>query len=217
MFSRSHILGLVGAVVLSSLAWTQMQTQPPQSGQTAPDRSSSGSPMGVPRDNTPGNPGAAPPDQQMDPYITDKDFVRNAAESSATEVQLGRLAQDKASSDAVKEFGKRMVEAHTQTGQQLKQAGTALNVQLPTEPPRKAKKAEGKLAKLSGADFDRAYAKMAADEQKQTVKEFEHEAKNGRVTGVKDFAAKNLQAEQERQKQAEELAGAGIGSASRQK
>jgi predicted outer membrane protein len=88
---------------------------------------------------------------------------------------------------------------------------------LPTEPPRKAKKAEGKLAKLSGADFDRAYAKMAADEQKQTVKEFEHEAKNGRVTGVKDFAAKNLPAEQERQKQAEELAGAGSGTASRQK
>jgi putative membrane protein len=171
----------------------------------------------APRDNTPGNPGAGLPEQQMDPYVTDKDFVKNAAESSATEVQLGRLAQDKASSEAVKEFGRRMVEAHTQTSQQLKLAGTALNLQLPAGPPRKAKKAEGKLSKLSGADFDRAYAKMAADEEKQTVKEFEHEAKNGRVAGVKDFAATNLQAEQERQKQAEELAGAGTGTASRQK
>ena len=58
---------------------------------------------------------------------------------------------------------------------------------------------------------------MAADEQKQAVKEFEREAKNGKLVGVKDFAAKNLQAEQERQKQAEELAGAGTGTASRQK
>ena len=132
-------------------------------------------------------------------------------------MQLGNLAQDKASSDAVKELGKRMVEAHTQTSEQLKQAAAALNIQVPAEPPRKAKKAEDKLAKLSGADFDRAYAKMAADEQKQTVKQFEREAKNGKVPGVRDFAAKSLSAEQERQKQAEELASGGTGTASRQK
>jgi putative membrane protein len=164
-----------------------------------------------------GNPGAVPQDQQMDPYVTDKEFVKNVAESSATEVHLGKLAQDKASSDAVKELGKRMVEAHTQTSQQLKQAAAALNVQVPAEPPRKAKKAEDKLAKLSGVDFDRAYAKMAADEQKQAVKQFEREAKSGKVPGVKDFAAKNLPAAQERQKEAEELASGGTGTAARQK
>ncbi len=152
----------------------------------------------------------------MDPYIVDKDFVRNVAESSATEVQLGKLAQEKASSDAVKELGKRMAEAHAQTSQQLKQAASALNIQVPAEPPRKAKKAEDKLAKLSGSEFDRAYTKLAADEQKQAVKQFEREAKNGKVPGVKDFAAKNLSAEQERQKQAEELAGANTGTAARQ-
>jgi len=153
----------------------------------------------------------------MDPYATDKDFIKSAAESSATEVHLGKIAQEKASSDAVKELGKQMTEAHTQTSQQLKQAAAALNVQVSADPPRKAKKAEDKLTKLSGADFDRTYAKMAADEQKQTVKQFEREAKNGRVPGVKDFAAKNLSAEQERQKQAEELAKAGTGTADRQK
>ena len=49
----------------------------------------------------------------MDPYSTDKDFVKNAAESSATEVHLGKIAQEKASSDAVKELGKQMVDAGT--------------------------------------------------------------------------------------------------------
>ena len=132
-------------------------------------------------------------------------------------MHLGKLAQEKASSDAVKELGKRMVEAHTQTSQQLKQAASALNIQVPSETPRKAKKAEEKLAKLAGTDFDRAYAKMAADEQKQAVKQFEREAKSGRVPGVKEFAAKNLPAEQERQKQAEELARTETGSAARQK
>jgi putative membrane protein len=153
----------------------------------------------------------------MDPYMTDKDFVKSVAESSATEVELGKLAQEKASSDAVKDLGKRMVDAHTQTGEQMKKAGAALNMNLTSEPPRKAKKAQDKLAKLSGPDFDRAYAKMAADEEKQAVKQYEREAKNGKAPGVKEFAAKNLPAEQERQKQAEQLASNGTGTADRQK
>ena len=219
MFARLHMLGLFAAIVLAGSAWAQPPggggMQPPAGGgstQPPPD-----TPTGVPRSNLPGNPGSVPQDQQMDPYTTDKDFVKNLAESSATEVQLGKLAQEKGSSDAVKELGKRMVDAHTQTGEQLKQAGAALKLQMPSEPPRKAKKAEDKLAKLSGPDFDRAYTKMAADEEKQAVKQYQREAKDGKVAGVKDFAAKNLPAEQDRQKRAEELAGAGTGAADRQK
>ena len=199
MFSRSHILSLT--IVLAGGAWAQTQPPPGQSGP----------PAGVPPVNSPANnPGVVPQDQQQtDPYMTDKDFVKNVAEASATEVELGKLAADKGSTDAVKGFGKRMVEAHTQNSAQLKQAAAALKIQVPEEPPRKAKKAEDKLAKLSGADFDRAYARMAADEQKQAVKQFEREAKNGKAPGVKEFASKNLSAEQERQKEAEELAGTG--------
>lgn len=211
MFSRSQMLGLAAAILLAGSAGAQ--TQPPPGGQMPP---AGGSPMGTPQGTPPDSPGAVG-QVQTDPYLTDKDFVKNVAESSATEVQLGKLAQDKASSDAVKELGKRMVEAHTQTSQQMKQAAAALKMEMPADPPRKVKKAEDKLAKLSGPDFDRAYAKMAADEQKQAVKQFEREAKSGKVPGVKDYAAKNLSAEQERQKQAEELATAGTGTASRQK
>jgi len=202
MFSRLHIVSCAAAVVLAGSGWAQMQ--PPGQMQQPP----SGVPSGPPQTNMPGTVGSAP-DTQVDPYMVDKDFIRNAVEASATELHLGKLAQDKASSDAVKDLGKRMVEANTQTSDQLQKAASALKIQVPADPPRKAKKAEDKLAKLSSADFDRAYAKMAADEQKQTVKEFEREAKNGKVPGVKDFAAKNLPAEQERQKQAEELAGGG--------
>jgi len=220
MFSRLHILGLSAAIVLAGSAWAQ--TQPPAGGggsQMPPDArgSSPDSPPGTSRGNVPANPGAVPQDQQIDPYIADKDFVRSVAESSATEVELGKLAQEKASSDAVRELGRRMVEAHTQTGEHMKEAGAGLNVQVPSEPPRKAKKAQDKLAKLSGPDFDRAYAKLAADEEKQAVKQFEREAKNGKAAGVKDFAAKNLSSEQEHQKQAEELAGTVTRTADRQK
>jgi putative membrane protein len=200
MFRRSHIVVCAAAAVFATAGWAQMQppTQPP-----------SGPPGGTPQTPMPNATGATTQDQQMDPYLTDKDFVRNAAEATATEVHLGKIAQEKGSSDAVKELGKQMVESNTQTGEQLQQAATALKMALPADPPKRAKKAEEKLAKLSGADFDKAYTKMAVDEQKQAVKEFEREAKDGKATSLKDYAAKNLPAVQERQKKAEELAATG--------
>jgi putative membrane protein len=204
MFRRSRLLACAAALVLAGSGWAQMQ--PPGSQPQMPQNPQMG-PQG-----TMPNTGTIPQSQQADPYAVDKDFVKSVAESSATEIHLGKIAQEKASSDAVKELGEQMVEAHTQTAQQLQQAATALKTDLPAEPPRKAKKDEDKLAKLSGAGFDRAYAKMAADEQKQAVKQFEREAKNGKSPALKDYAAKNLSAEQERQKQAEELTTGGTAS-----
>ena len=208
MFCRSHLWSCAAVLVLASATWAQIQPQ------TGPTQAPAGGPPSPSPTTVPGYPGAIP-QEQSDPYAEDKDFVRNAAETSATEVHLGKLAQDKGSTDQVKDLGKRMVEANTQTSQQLQQAATALKIQVSNEPPRKAKKAEEKLAKLSGTAFDRAYVKLATDEQKQAVKQFEREAKNGKAQGLKDFAAKRLPAEQAREKQAEDLASAPPGTDTR--
>ena len=215
MSTRLHILSWTAALVMAGSAWAQTDAQT----QTPPGQSASppGLSTGAPQNTMPSSSAPVPQEAQGDPYMTDKEFVKSAAETSAIEVHLGKLAADKGSSDSVKQLGKRMVETHTQTGEQLNRAATALKLETPSDTPRKAKKAEDKLAKLSGNDFDRAYAKMAADEQKQAAKEFEREAKNGKVPGVKHFAAKKLPGEQERQKHAEELASAAPGATDQQK
>ena len=198
MFSRSLFVTCAAALVLAGSGWAQMLPSggPPQMPQNPQ--------MGPPQGTMP-NVGAFPQSPRADPYAVDKDFVKNVAEASATEAHLGKIAQEKASSDAVKQLGKQMVDANTQTGRQLQQAATALKITLPAEPPKKARKDEDKLAKLSGADFDHAYTKMAADEQKQAVKDFEREARDGKSPALKDYAAKNLPGEQDREKQAEAL------------
>src|SRR5260370_36649070 len=129
MFSRSHIVSLAAAIVLAGSVWAQPQGPPGASGQTPP----TGSTSGVPR-NTPGDPGVAPPDQQMDPYTVDKGFVRDVADSGATAVQLATLAPEKASRDAVKEIGKQIEDAHALTRQQLRQAASASNIQASARP-----------------------------------------------------------------------------------
>jgi len=132
-------------------------------------------------------------------------FVKEAVEGSATAIALGKLAQEKGSTDAVKQFGKRMVDDHSKATEELKQAVEMAKIPAPSETPNKVKKAQDKLSKLSGAEFDRAYAKTMVSDHKEHVKAFEREARDGAVQPVKNLAAKTLPTLQEDLKLAEEL------------
>ena len=133
----------------------------------------------------------------------DKKFVKDAIEGSIGQVELGKLAQEKGSSEAVKEFGQKMVADHSKVTKQLEKIGTQVGAS--TELPRKAKKAKEKLSKLSGAEFDREYAKYVMSDSKDDVKMFERQARDGKVPDLKEFAANLLPTIQEHQKMAEQL------------
>lgn len=151
-------------------------------------------------------PSAGPMDNtQMENRLSDKAFVKKAVENNLTEVELAKLAQEKGSSEAVKEFGKRIVEDHTKAGQNLQAVAAKVNVEVPSELPRGAKKTREKLAKLSGPDFDRAYAKVMLNDHKEDVASFTQEAQSGQVPEVKAFAAKTLPTLQAHRKMAEDL------------
>jgi putative membrane protein len=213
----AYVLNVAASTVLAGAVWAQNPSQNPSSSQTP--QTLPGQPSGPP--GSVRTPGTFPSDtiegqaQQpvMDPRASARGFVKEAAEGSATEVALGKLAQEKGSSDAVKQFGKRMVDDHSKATEELKQAAAMAQIEVPSETPKKARKAQDKLSKLSGADFDRAYTKMMVSDHKGDVKAFEREARNGAVPAVKNFAAKTLPTLQEHLKLAEELyASVGKGS-----
>jgi len=151
-----------------------------------------------------------------DPIAMDRKFVKDITESSAVQMDLGKLAQEKGSSPAVKEFGKRMVEDNTKAGEELRQAATQAQIKVPPENLRRIRKSHDKLARLSGRDFDRAFAKMMISDQRANVKEFENQAKGGNAPEVRAFAAKALPTLQEHKKMAEQIGGEQSDSADRQ-
>src|SRR3954468_16352176 len=87
----------------------------------------------------------------------DQAFAREAAIGGMVEVDLGNLAKDKASSADVKQFGDRMVADHSKAGDELKQWAQQKNVTLPAQIDAKHKATHDRLAKESGAAFDKAY------------------------------------------------------------
>jgi putative membrane protein len=122
----------------------------------------------------------------------DSSFMKNAAEGGMSEVELGQLAQQKATNPAVREFGAMMVKDHTAANDKLKTVAAAKQVALPDSPSVMQKASKKKLDMMSGDSFDKSYVKGMIDDHKADIKEFETEASNGKDPDVKAFAVATL-------------------------
>lgn len=137
--------------------------------------------------------------------ISDATFAREAAEGGIAEVKFGQLAEDKGSSQEVKNFGKRMVTDHTKADDQLKADAAKEKFTLPTDMSKRDQMAYDRLSKLSGSAFDRAYSRDMVRDHRADVAEFLNESKHGKQEWTKDFALQNLPTLRDHLKQAEEM------------
>ena len=122
----------------------------------------------------------------------DRKFLTDAAEGGMLEVELGKLAADKATNPDVKAFGQRMVDDHTKANDKIKQIAAEKGVTLPTELGVMDKHTVDKLEKESGADFDRLYVSTMVKDHKKDVSDFKHESKAAKDSAVKAFASQTL-------------------------
>ena len=120
------------------------------------------------------------------------DFVAKAAMSDIYEVQAGKVAADKAQSDAVKQFGQQMVDAHTKTTDELMGIVKSKNIKVdvPTKLDSEHQKLIDDLNSASAKDFDKTYASQQVDAHQNAVKLFKKYAEDGDDPDVKQIAAK---------------------------
>ncbi len=119
----------------------------------------------------------------------DADFMRRAFQGGLAEVEMGRLAADRAASLEVKQFGQRMVTDHGAANAELARLATRKGVVLPTEPGSAHAATRDRLAALRGTEFDRQYmAEMIRDHQ-EDVTAFQRQAESGQDPDVRAWAA----------------------------
>ncbi len=141
----------------------------------------------------------------------DHDFIMDAAMGGMMEVELGRVAAQKGMSDAVKQFGQRMVDDHSQANSELMSLASSKGITLPTELDAKHRAQVTKFSTMSGAELDREYTKMMVSDHRKDVSEFEKESTRGTDADLKAFASKTLPTLQEHLRMAEALPGAKSG------
>ncbi len=122
------------------------------------------------------------------------DFVQAVATSDMYEVEAGKIASERSQSDAVKQFGQQMVEAHTQTTEQLKGIVQAqsIRVELPAKFDEKHQRLIDDLNAAHPEDFDKTYAKQQVTAHQKADELFTKYAAKGDDAVVKAFAVKTL-------------------------
>lgn len=137
---------------------------------------------------------------------SDSSFVNTVAMDGMAEVELARLAIQKAKSPDVKQFAQKMVADHSKANVELKQLASNKNATLPAEPNAQQKADKDRLAKLSGAEFDREYMSLMVAGHDKAVAAFEGEARDGKEVDVKTWASKTLPTLREHQTLAKQIA-----------
>jgi putative membrane protein len=135
----------------------------------------------------------------------DRKFVMDVARGNMAEVELGKLAAEKGTADSVKQFGKRMADDHGKANAELKDMAEKKGVTLPSDLDAKHRQLRDRLAKLNGADFDRAYANEMVKDHKKDVADFKREAKGAKDPDLKAWASKTLPTLEDHLKQAQDM------------
>ena len=103
----------------------------------------------------------------------DKDFVKDIATANIAEVELGRMALDKAVNPDVKKFAQMMVDDHTKANEDLTTLASQDNIAIPSGLDDKHNDLRDKLAKKTGADFDKDYIDAMVDGHKDVMDKLE--------------------------------------------
>jgi putative membrane protein len=143
--------------------------------------------------------------KRADVARADRKFIENAAMSGMAEVEMGKLAQQKASDAQVKDFAQRMVTDHTKANQELMSLASSKGVQAPAALDRSHRSDAEKLGKRSGAEFDRDYMARQVSDHRKAVSDFRKAADSAKDPELKAWAGKTLPTLEDHHKMAQTL------------
>jgi putative membrane protein len=110
-------------------------------------------------------------------------FLKKAIEGNYAEMEMGQLAQQNGQSDDVKKYGQMLSDEHSAANEKAMDVARSAGVAAPDGPNAKQKSDYEKMAKMTGAKFDREFARhMVADHQKD-IAEYKKAAKQSNEAG----------------------------------
>jgi putative membrane protein len=136
----------------------------------------------------------------------DQQFLRKAAAGDLAEVELGKLAVQKALSNDVKKFGQQMIDDHSKASEHLKQLAGKKGTRLPSNMEAGMQTEKNRLSRFSGDQFDNAYMAQMLKDHKQDVDDFRKESKTTQDREIRGFVTETLPILEDHLKKAETIA-----------
>jgi putative membrane protein len=134
-------------------------------------------------------------------------FIKEAYQENLTEIELGRIAQQKGQSKEVKDFGQHLIQGHQALNQKLKQLGDQKNIQVSDQLDAKHQRMVDELSTLSGADFDKKFMSDQVKAHKKDISLYQQAATKNTDPEVKSFAQDNIAALRQHLQMAQQQSG----------
>jgi len=137
---------------------------------------------------------------------SDKEFVVKAAHGGMMEVEMARVALEKASSADVKQYAQRMIDDHTKANGELTQLASNKGIAIPSDADhmKMVEKDKADMSKWSGADFDKKYMAMQEREHTKMLRLLEDQANGKGDSDLKAFASNTIPTVREHLKMAQD-------------
>lgn len=136
---------------------------------------------------------------------SDREFLTKAVTCGHAEVKFSELADKQAENPKVKEFAATMVREHTDANKKLAEHARNQKVAVAAGFERDKRDIYDNLARLNGADFDKAYMKQMVEDHENAVKMLENQSKIAQDPELKKYAEEMLPKIQAHLKQAKEI------------
>jgi len=140
---------------------------------------------------------------------TDQDglFLHTLASEDQSEIDLAKMALDKSHNPEVKQYAKsKILAADPEMKQEAQQLAQKIDLSFTTEPDAKMKAEHQTLSRLSGEQFDQAYAKYESHKQQEDLATVQNETVTAAHSRIRNFALKEEKPVGEAAQAAKELA-----------
>lgn len=136
---------------------------------------------------------AAKGDKKGELASPDRNFVTKAATEGLYEVEVARVAAERATNPAVKSFAAMLVDQHSKANDELKQFAASRNVTLPSKLPADKQNTIDRLTKVAGEEFDQQFVQtVGIKDHEKDIKEFEKASKSAKDPELKAWIDKTL-------------------------
>jgi putative membrane protein len=118
----------------------------------------------------------------------DEQWLMMSIEGDLFEIQGGKLAEHKGSTEKVRELGATLVKDHTQSLMDATALAKKLGIPVPSEPSPTQQWELQVVAQFSGTKFDRWYSDLEVKDHMQDIQEAQDEADKGCNPEIRDDA-----------------------------
>jgi putative membrane protein len=125
-----------------------------------------------------------------------REFLYHALQGDNSEIMLGNLAADRARDPAVRDYGRKLANDHSQARNEVLDVGRRFGIRPTREVAPEARDEREKLQDMRGRDFDREFVRYMIDDHRKDIGDFRDEAREHHGE-VSDLAGRQLPTLQE--------------------